>query len=165
LLEQWIHSWCPDDSLFLQPDDWFEHAHYGNATFFWFPPPCAAEAAVKQLCDACHARLQCFHVFVAPCVMAYRWHKVLRKASDIFFTIGAGPSFWPASAHEPLTIAIACPYLQTPPFRFRERPLVSRLYSDLSGVWKGRERVQGDRLRQFWLDSGSLVTLQGRVAP
>jgi hypothetical protein len=161
----WIKTWSPADAVWLEPADWFERAHEGHGTFFWFPPPCIAEAAVKQLVQARHARSSCWHVFVCPCVMTYRWRKVLRRAADVLLTIKPGPTFWPKGAYEPLTIAICCPYLNSPPHYMRERPVVSCLYRDLSGVWEGSEAKRGDRMRQFWLEARALVRLQGRVAP
>ena len=64
--KKWLKWSMKDlDPRFLNPSDWFEHAHdFGN--YVWSPPPAAADVVVEQLGKARLKRPEALHVIVVP---------------------------------------------------------------------------------------------------
>ena len=46
------------------------------------------------------------HVIDIPSLMTHMWRRQLYKDVNVLFPINMGPSFWPCSMHEPLTVLI-----------------------------------------------------------
>lgn len=108
-LEDWIRSWWGGSPLItLDPEGWFTRGH-GTKGYLWAPPPAAMEVALECLDEAILKRPDIPNVVVAPRLMTHLWQKQLGKDVDLMFSAPAGLSFWPASCHEPLIIAVLLP--------------------------------------------------------
>jgi hypothetical protein len=147
----------------LTTEGWYDRGHQvGN--FVWAPSPAVADAALEQLCESRHTRPQNAHMFVCPALMTARWRKQLRKVADLMFTIRVGPSIWPCTMHEPVTIALICPFLHSRPWKVGSLPAVGGIEKSLSGVWSESLDRERSSLRQFWDTAEGWDSVSGKVA-
>ena len=108
-LKEWIKSWAGNDSIFLQPHDWFTrgHDHLGgtynesriwyptirSGIFVWSPPPAAADVCLEELRKARMKRKNSLHVVCVQRLMTPLWLKQLNKAADCLFVVPTGHHF------------------------------------------------------------------------
>ena len=135
-LKPWIKSWAGEDTIFLNPKDWYLRGHdlHGGdynekkvwipkvkkGTYVWSPPAAAVGPCLEELRKARMKRQQSRHIVIIHKLMTPIWLKQINKAADCIFVIPACHSFWPATNFEPLYVAILFPYLDYMPFELKK---------------------------------------------
>ena len=104
------------------------------SSWIWSPPPCLANVAIEQLCEAKHIFPASSHVFVCTTLMTAYWRKTLGKIADTVFTVKPGSSIWPTEMLEPLTIAFVKPILSHSPWKVIRLPAVVKWESNMRGM-------------------------------
>jgi hypothetical protein len=149
----------------LHPRDWFLSPHDSDGLFLWAPPPAIAEAAVFQMAEAMHIRPWNTHVFICPSLMMGHWERMLNKACDIVVTLPFGPDLWPKDIeHEPLTLAIAFPLLNSAPWRIKRSPLRDQRDGILHTLQRHDVPYARSYLRELWLCSRKLEPMPSGLA-
>jgi hypothetical protein len=141
----------------LEPRDWFLAPHDSDGFFIWTPPPALADTAIFQMAEAIHIRPWNTHVVVLPSLMKGRWEKLLNKACDFVVTLPFSDELWPqAIEHEPLTLAIAFPFLHSAPWRVKRAPLRTQRQSGLRTLQRRDLAYARSYMRELWLQARRL---------
>ncbi len=101
---------------------------------FWFPAPATADAALEQLAKVTHKHPNHMHLIVIPRLMTFMWRKMLKKISDLVFTIPAGSDIWPLTHFEPLIVGICLPLSRHPPWKLKGTPMLVQVEGVLRGL-------------------------------
>ena len=164
-LRNYITSWVKNSLSsknwrFLTVEGWFDDvfthedenkafdAHVGS--WIWSPPPCLANIALEQLCEAKHIFPASSHIFVCPALMTAYWRKTLGKIADTSFTVKPGSSIWPFEMLEPLTIAFVKPLLPHSPWKHSRLPIVAEWESEMYTMQPRYLKDVRDHMRKFW---------------
>jgi len=92
--------------------------------------------------------------------MTPKQRKRLGKLADVVFTIKAGAEPWPASCHEPLTIAFICPLLSSRPWQIKYcTDTQGHIQDPLFGVWGSDTTLQRNCMQELWLDAWNRADL------
>jgi hypothetical protein len=140
-LLDWFRAWMglPKGALPLNPEEWMVEGHGLTSkgddsaliwtptesscrSFLWAPAPGAADVAIEELRKARHKRPHLFHAFVCPRLMAPRWRHGVCREADFQFEIPVGSKLWPASSHEPLSVAVFLPFIKHRPWQLKNTP-------------------------------------------
>ena len=189
ILKTWLSSWLGDEAEFLLPTDWFirghdisegeftsptewidghnkpkfwRHAHK-SGLFVWAPPPAASHVCIEEIRKARIKRQESTHVIVIPRLMTPLWLKQLYKTADLVFSVKPIHNFWSKHEFEPLTIAIAFPYLSSHPWQLRGTPKLYAVARKLRQLSEEENLAGGNFLRQFLLQVRKLQTMQEDV--
>ena len=87
------------------------------------------------------------------------WRKQLNKAADCIFSLPASHSFWPATNHESLIIALIFPYLSFRPFQLRGTPKMFYMGRKLSRLLQEDQMDARDILLKFLLEVRNFQTM------
>ena len=164
----WIRSWCGHaDIKPLTPAEWFQEGHgiigghkdkHGvwipdhepsNRMHLWAPPPAVADAMLEELLKARHKRTDTYHIIVIPRLMAPRWRRLFHKASDLFFAVDPGNSFWPSDMYEPLFIGIVFPFIPHRPWCLKRAPAMVGMGREMRRLCKEGDVAPGRFLRKL----------------
>jgi hypothetical protein len=117
----------------LEVEEWFQEGHgiiggYNNShgvwiprhakngrVYLWAPPPVIADVALKECIKAVQKRMDAYHIFLIPHLIAPAWLCMFYKPAGVIFTIPVGSPLWPFNMHEPLFVGIALPFIRCRP--------------------------------------------------
>ena len=188
-LKGWLTTWLGKEVEFLSPSDWyirghdisggefvsptewstdksnlkFWRHHHKPGTYVWSPPPAAAQVCVEEIRKARIKRHQSTHVIVIPRLMTPLWLEQLYKTADLVFSVKPTHAFWSKEQFEPLTIAIAFPYISFFPWQLRGTPKLYAVARKLRQLSDQEELARGHFLRQLLLQFRGLPTMQQDV--
>ena len=188
-LRTWLSSWLGDQPEFLLPTDWFIRGHdisggkltsptewcdgankpkfwrhtYKPGLFVWAPPPAAAHICIEEIRKARIKRQESTHVIVVTRLMTPLWLKQLYKTADLVFSVKPIHDFWSKDDFEPLTIAIAFPYLSSHPWQLRGTPKLYAVARKLRQLSDEENLAGGHFLRQFLFQVGKFQGMQEDV--
>ena len=151
-LLNWILDWTGSDTVLLGKDQWPEE-HPDRGTYFWSPPPSAADAALDWMGESIHKRSTSIHIMVVPRLMTFRWRKLLMKNSDLTLTIPCGSPCWPTTTLEPLILGVSLPLStrcnENGSWRYKGSRRISDLESRVPRMWESEESSIRNSLRKL----------------
>ena len=169
LLLEWFRDWTQTPNLSpLKTSDWpwrgqaLSNTPWVNIdgidmpqeldkyVFLWAPPPCLADVALEYVLKSIHKRPDCYHIFICPKIMTYRWRKHLLKNYDFSFYLDPIHSIWNPNQHESLLIAIFLPLLHCPPWTFRKSKRILAMERKVREMQKDENWFNGSFLLKFW---------------
>ena len=102
-LKEWIQSWAPSNSLFLEPKDWFIRGHditgyykdnkghwrpeHEEGVYIWTPPPAAADVCIEEIRKARMKRKDSLHIIIIQKLFTTNWLRQFNKIADCHFLI------------------------------------------------------------------------------
>ena len=178
-LKEWIQSWAPSNSLFLEPKDWFIRGHditgyykdnkghwrpeHEEGVYIWTPPPAAADVCIEEIRKARMKRKDSLHIIIIQKLFTTNWLRQLNKIADCHFLIPPTHNFWRPKNYENLVVAIVYPFLPFRPWQLQGTPKMFSVGRELCQMFKSKDVDSGNILRKFLLECGKFSTLPADV--
>jgi hypothetical protein len=119
-VKTWVDSWVSvqDESIWLEPRDWFDKGHWVKCAI-WSLPPAAADVASEQVAKAILKHPHNMHIILIPWLMTGHWRKLLGKICDLLFCVPLGCGFWLLTEFEPLIVGVSFGLSRHRPWKLR----------------------------------------------
>jgi hypothetical protein len=169
-LKELLETALPKQWVWLRTgEDWYR-LPFGDplGRYVWAPPPCLADVALEQLCEAKLIHPFTSHVFVCPVLFTGRWRKQFAKAVDVEFGIPVGSPVWNESCHENLVVGLMCPLLRCSPWAIKrsDRTDLDKFRHTMFGMLRDGDSAARSHMCKFWNSAWSKAELgvRGSVA-
>ncbi|KAI2495932.1 hypothetical protein MHU86_18586 [Fragilaria crotonensis] len=169
-LKEWLETALPKQWVWLRTgEDWYRLPFDDPlGRYVWAPPPCLADVALEQLCEAKLIHPFTSHVFVCPVLFTGHWRKQFAKAVDVEFGIPVGSPVWNESCHENLVVGLMCPLLRCSPWAIKrsDRADLDKFRHTMLGMLRDGDSAARSHMCKFWNSAWSKAELgvRGSVA-
>ena len=89
------------------------------------------------------------HLFICPCLFTHCWQKQLDKVSDYVFVPPLTLPWWNDSQDKPLVVGLVFPFLNRPPYQFKQSPVVDELDREVRALRESALEWWEPVLRKF----------------
>ena len=109
---QWIINWWGCQPLIKLDHVGCFTRGKGSESYIGSPLLAEMETSMHMIAESRHNRPYVLHIIVCPRFMTHFWRKVLRKYTNLMFTIPTGLSVWPNNFHETFYTSLILPIIR-----------------------------------------------------